>query len=157
MLRNRPIDIQDGIGVLPRYLQNQLNALDGCEYRDIFFDRSTHPDDFDNSDSEATVHARELLGELLEELLSIRDAALRCQDLGKPEPSWMEVFRPLLDLAAKLENRDNDQKVQVENVTTTQIFPKLLVPTGLQDLPFESKRVDYCIYLSQSKKQEART
>lgn len=68
-----------------------------------------------------------------------------------------EVFRPLLDLATKLENRDNDQKVQVENVTTTQIFPKSLVPTGLQDLPFESKRVDYCIYLSQSKKQEART
>ena len=41
--------------------------------------------------------------------------------------------------------------------TTTQIFPKSLVPVGLQDLPFESKRVDYCIYLSQSKKQEART
>ncbi|XTI87442.1 hypothetical protein V2W45_1330114 [Cenococcum geophilum] len=74
VLRNRFIDIQDGIGVLPRCLQNQLNALDDREYRDIFFDRSAHPNDFNNSDSEATTHARELL----KELLSIQDAALRC-------------------------------------------------------------------------------
>jgi hypothetical protein len=100
------------------FAQDQLNALDDREYRDIFFDHSAHPDDFDNP-SEATAHAKELL----EKLLSIRDAALRCQDLGKPEPSWMEeVFRPLLDLAAELENQDNDQKVQVENVYDSPVL-----------------------------------
>jgi len=102
---------------------------------------------------------------------------LQWQDFGKPEPFWMEVFQPLLDLVAELENQDNNQKVQVcmtflcfcqlckcylansifSYSTTTQIFPKLLVLIGLQDLPFKLKCVDYCIYLSQSKKQEART
>ncbi|OCK91212.1 uncharacterized protein K441DRAFT_664838 [Cenococcum geophilum 1.58] len=65
VLWNRFIDIQDSIGVLPRYLQNQLNALDDREYRDIFFNRSAHPNNFSNSDSKATVHTRELLKELL--------------------------------------------------------------------------------------------
>lgn len=199
VILNRFMNIYNGIGVLPQCLkvisllmidlpgnglqdafsQTQLNALDLCEYPKIFFDKSG---------SLATAYDRELL----EKLRLLREAGLRCQDLGKPEPSWgEEVFRPLLNLAAELENRDNDQKVQVENVyvfpahfqatwisnsarqsracqcyftdtilshsTTTQIFPRSLVPTGLQDLTFQSKRVDYCIYLSQTAEQEART
>lgn len=41
--------------------------------------------------------------------------------------------------------------------TTTQIHPRSLIPAGLHDLPLESKRIDYCIYLSQPRPAASRT
>jgi len=39
-----------------------------------------------------------------------------------------EVFQPLLDLATKLKNQDNDQKVQMENIYN---FSMLLLTTQM--------------------------
>ncbi|KKZ65703.1 hypothetical protein EMCG_01265 [[Emmonsia] crescens] len=126
-------------------LQTELDKIDRRNYQDFFFDDPVKPDvSYDL--------------EVFEKLRLLREAALNCYDREKPEPSWGEaVFYPMLNLAVELENRDNVQNVQVENVTTTQISPKSLVPTGLQDLAFTSKRVDYCIYLSQTETQESHT
>lgn len=69
----------------------------------------------------------------LQKLRSLRDAALSCLALSKPEPSWgEEVFRPLLGLAAELENRNNEQKVQVENVyVLSGDLPSVMVKYGV--------------------------
>ncbi|KAK2809918.1 hypothetical protein FQN50_003330 [Emmonsiellopsis sp. PD_5] len=138
-------DICGGIGVLPHSLKAQLNAIDDVEYHTLFFDDSTTSTISDDL-------------EVFQKLQSIQNAASKCDMLMKPEPSWgEEVFRPMLSLAVELENRESDQEVQVENVTTAQIFPGSLVPAGLQNLPFMSKRVGYCIYLSQTDPQETHT
>ncbi|KAK2750810.1 hypothetical protein FQN55_001820 [Onygenales sp. PD_40] len=138
-------NICGGIGVLPHSLKTQLNEIDDDEYHSLFFDDRTSSAISDDL-------------EVFQKLHSIQNAASKCDMLMKPEPSWgEEVFRPMLSLAAELENRESEQEVQVENVTTTQIFPGSLVPAGLQNLPFTSKRVDYCIYLSQTDPQETHT
>ncbi|PGG97662.1 hypothetical protein AJ79_09121 [Helicocarpus griseus UAMH5409] len=126
-------------------LKSELENIDDRDYPGIFFD---------DPDTPSVPHDLEVL----QKLRSFRDAAAGCSEREKPEPSWAEeVLYPLLKLAAELENRDNVQRVQVENVTATPISPKSLMPTGLQHLSFSSKRVDYCIYLSQTKAQEYHT
>ncbi|KAK2763272.1 hypothetical protein FQN54_009908 [Arachnomyces sp. PD_36] len=142
ILMDRFADVCDGIAVLPNCLKAQIKEINKREYRGLFFDDTTS----------ATLSDKELL----ERLRYLQGAASRCHRLGKPEPSWgEEVFRPMLDLAVELENRDGGPVAQVENVTTAQIFPQYLVPINLQSLPFASKRVDYGIYLSQTDAQES--
>ncbi|KAI9765043.1 MAG: hypothetical protein M1840_007868 [Geoglossum simile] len=127
-----------GIGVLPGCLKTEINKLCGFDQPTPFFDESTLP-------------ASEQDRRLLECIQWIHAKAASCNQLDKPEASWgEEVVRPLLDLAVT----HHEQKVQVENVTTTRIFPTNLIPLGIHGLPSDSKRVDYCMFLSQNRDQE---
>ncbi|KAK2779832.1 hypothetical protein FQN53_001262 [Emmonsiellopsis sp. PD_33] len=138
-------DICGGIGILPRSLKILLNEIDDSRYHGLFF-----------NDGITSNKADDL--ELFQTLQSIQNAASKCDMLMKPEPSWGdEIFRPMLSLAVELENGESVKKIQVENVTTAQIFPGSLVPAGLRNLPSTSKTVDYCIYLSQTDLQETHT
>ncbi|PGH11421.1 hypothetical protein AJ79_04922 [Helicocarpus griseus UAMH5409] len=139
-------DICYGMGVFPRSLKvTRINAIDKLEYPDCFFDGPISP---------ATSHDEDLL----KKLQTLKSRASKCHVLDKPEPSWSEeVFRPMLDLVVALENASCDQEVQVENVITSPISPWSLIPIGLQNLPYSSKKVDYCIFISQSDDQHNHT
>ncbi|PGG98057.1 hypothetical protein AJ79_08989 [Helicocarpus griseus UAMH5409] len=135
----------NGFGIFPGSLKSKLEKADNIDYPDIFFEDPDITHTYDNL-------------EVFQKLRSLAVASLRCHSREKPETSWAEeVFYPLLKLAVELENMNNTLKVQVENVATSHISPKHLMPTGLQNLEFSSKRVDYCIYLSQTADEESDT
>ncbi|KAF4620124.1 hypothetical protein G7Y89_g14698 [Cudoniella acicularis] len=112
-----------------------------------------HLDEFDAEDDELFDNvADDNAEETFREILRIQTKARRCFESDKPEASWgEEVVRPLLDLATLRV----DGRAVVENVTSTNILPPTLIPrgSGSEGLPYEEKRVDYCIFLEPTKEE----